>query len=138
VISSPFSLNKIRVGKLLIPKRFASAFCSVTSTLATVTPLSASPISSHVGANLLQWPHHGAKNLTKMFFPLIEESKLSEPRLRTLESASWTVSGAFGGSGAAAPVCSLINFLNVVISLAPWNLVPSPPSLNLRNKIKKG
>ena len=47
---------------LVLPSAVQSTFAMVTASLSAYLAAN----SSHVGANLLQCPHHGAKNLTNV------------------------------------------------------------------------
>ena len=56
----------LMVGRLMISNfRPASLFASTSMAATVPIPFMAFPSFSHSGARFLQWPHHGAKNLTK-------------------------------------------------------------------------
>jgi hypothetical protein len=73
---------------------FSSKVQSILTIRMSGLSLNLAASSSQVGASLLQCPHHGAKNLTKLTPELMPDSKLSPERLTTGVS----VSSVFGFS----------------------------------------
>jgi len=95
----------------------------------------------HVGASFLQWPHHGAKNLTNAgpFDRVLE--KVSPESARTSPvGLSTTLGGCTGFTGlgseggidfGSSSVCLFINFLRSGSSRVPVKLSTTFPFLNM-------
>merc|ERR1719291_1465405 len=91
---------------LAVPSAVQSTWPMVTSALS----LYFSASFSQVGASRLQWPHQGAKNLTKATPVLTSASKLSLSSLATGEAAAG--SGTLPSWDAALPASPLVVVTN--------------------------